>query len=325
MALRRIVARERPNVVHAHNWMVHSYLPVRDPEVPLILTLHDYSVACAKKLLLYRGSACSGPGLAKCLRCASAHYGPVKGPVTLAGMWSTRPALLRGVDCLVGVSQAVIDANGLADVDTRRVVIPNFLPDGFEATTQDPPEHLPSEPFLLFAGSLSRIKGIAPLLDAYRSLPEQSRPPLVLMGYTGSEALPLLDDLPAGVTLITDQPRGVVAAAWRRSLMGVVPSIGPEPFGLVALEAMAFGRPVVASRIGGLQELVEDGRSGLLVEPGNPNALRDAIARIIADDGLRLRLGEGARLRASRFAADRVVPDIERLYRETVASRRGPS
>ena len=321
VALRRIVARERPDVVHAHNWMVNSYLPVRERAVPLILTLHDYSLVCAKKVLLYRRRECLGPAPAKCLRCAGNHYGPIKGAVTVAGLWAMAPALRRSIDCFITVSQAVATKNGFGREGVRSVVIPNFLPDDFEAIEDLVPEGLPNEAFLMFAGSLSSIKGIGPLLSAYVKVDKAQRPPLLLMGYTGSETLGILRDPPAGVTIITDQPRSRVAAAWRRSLIALVPSITPEAFGLTALEAMAFGRPVIASRIGGLQELIADEESGLLVEPGNASALSDAISRLLGDDELRIQLGRGAQLRSRDFYADRVVPRIERLYREVIIAK----
>ncbi len=66
LALRRIVAEERPSIVHAHNWMVHSYLPLKHSSgAALAMTLHDYGIACAKRSLLYRGAQCSGPGFSK--------------------------------------------------------------------------------------------------------------------------------------------------------------------------------------------------------------------------------------------------------------------
>ena len=120
--------------------------------------------------------------------------------------------------------------------------------------------NLPRKPFFLFVGSLSRIKGIPQLLEAYRQLPPD-RPPLVLIGYRGSERLPELEQLPTGAHLIEDQPHEVVMAAWRRSIAAVVPSVCVEAFGMVALEAMTQGRPVIASRSGGLAEVVVDGKT----------------------------------------------------------------
>jgi 2-deoxystreptamine N-acetyl-D-glucosaminyltransferase/2-deoxystreptamine glucosyltransferase len=80
------------------------------------------------------------------------------------------------------------------------------------------------------------------------------------------------------------------------------------------LEAMAHGRPVVGSRIGGIPDLVEDGLSGLLVRPNDPAALADALSRILTDHDLRHRLAAGARARAEQFSTGAVVPRIEKVY-----------
>jgi glycosyltransferase involved in cell wall biosynthesis len=89
-----------------------------------------------------------------------------------------------------------------------------------------------------------------------------------------------------------------------------------EGFGLAALEAMASGLPVVASRVGGLPELVEDGRTGFLVPAGDVDALADRIGRLLDDGELRARMGAAAtRAVEERFTTDRMVRGIEAVYR----------
>lgn len=101
-----------------------------------------------------------------------------------------------------------------------------------------------------------------------------------------------------------------------------------EGFGLAILEAMALGRPVVATRCGGPEEVVEDGISGLLVPPARPDLLGSAIESLLADESLRLRLGVGAVERSLRFDLSATVAAIETLYERlpalgpTAASRR---
>ena len=87
-----------------------------------------------------------------------------------------------------------------------------------------------------------------------------------------------------------------------------------EAFGLVALEAMAAGRPVIAADHGGLQEIVANGETGLLVAPGDADALRDALRRLHSDPDLRARMGAAAIQRVKRFTPARVVPELEDVY-----------
>ena len=99
----------------------------------------------------------------------------------------------------------------------------------------------------------------------------------------------------------------------------VLPSLW-EGFGLVLLEAMAAGRPVVASRVGPIPEVVVDGETGLLAEPGRPEALADALIRVLEDPALARRLGEAGRRRvAERFGLGRMIAEITALYDQTLS------
>jgi glycosyltransferase involved in cell wall biosynthesis len=161
---------------------------------------------------------------------------------------------------------------------------------------------------------LGSYKGLHVLLDAYAQLFDP--PPLVLIGPRASDTP---TDLPAGVTLSSDWPHVAVLHAWRRSLLGLVPSVWPEPCPTVALEAMSAGRAVIASEVGGLPDLVIDGETGLLVTPGDPSALRDAIQRLLRNRDLLERMGQAGRLRAREFQASSVVGRIEAVYQQVEA------
>jgi len=88
-----------------------------------------------------------------------------------------------------------------------------------------------------------------------------------------------------------------------------------EGLGLALVEAAQHGRAVVATRVGGIPEVVEDGATGLLVAPGDAAAFGDAIARVLSDDALRRRMGDAARASAAaRFSVERYAADIERVY-----------
>jgi glycosyltransferase involved in cell wall biosynthesis len=179
---------------------------------------------------------------------------------------------------------------------------------------------LPAGDFLLFVGGLRRTKGIEVLLRAYAGL--DAPPPLVFIGYTCPDpAGPI--EFPTNVRVLRDWPNEAVMHAWRRCLFGLVPSIWAEPFGIVALEAMAAGRPVIASRIGGLADLVADGETGFLVPHGDVPALQGAMARLLSDAGLVERMGRAAHRRLDRYVARSVVPRFEAVYRQV--SQRGGS
>lgn len=321
VALAGVIKRERPDVVHGHDWLARSFLPLKAwSGARLVVTLHEYGLACAKWTLTYLDAPCSGPGFGKCLSCAGRHFGHPKGELITLANWATRKTLGRAVDVYLPVSQAVADGSGLAGGGTPFQVVHNFIPDDTPGSApESAPDtlarlaELPDEPFLLFVGALRRYKGVAVLLQAYEAL--ELAPPLVLIGSAWHDTP---TRLPRNAVMLRNWPHDAVMHAWRRCLLGLAPSVWPEPCPTVVMEAMVSGRAVIASRLGGLPELVADEETGLLVPPDDAGALGGAIARLLADPALRERLGQAGRERVVAFQAGTVVPQIERVYREGV-------
>lgn len=322
LALRRVILAERPQIVHAHNWLVHSFLPLKAwSGAKLVMTLHDYSLVCARKSLMREGQVCAGSAPLKCLGCAFQYYGAVKAIPTLLGTYGMGAVARANVDMFIAVSQATARGNGFTDSALPYQIIPNFVPEVYpdDEDANKYLELLPREDFMLFVGDLSERKGIRVLLDAYAGL--RGAPPLVLIGRRLAESP---SAFPANVIALDKMPHSAVLRAWRRSMVGLAPSIWNEPFGIVVLEAMAAGRPVIAARIGGLADEVVDGETGLLVTPGNAASLREAMQRLIDNPALRRRMGQHAAERALDYHANAIVPRIEHVYEKLLAVNRVP-
>lgn len=331
--LRRLVDDVRPHIVHGHDWLSRSFLPLRRWSrrkygTRFVSTLHYYTLSCARKNLMrvdasdHGGeSPCSGPAAGKCLACATRHYGVITGPVTYFTNVVGAAAERRGA-ALIAVSEATARGNGLdSGANTSVDIVPNFLP---EAASLDDSMgelliQLPRDDFILFVGDLRPMKGLDVLLRAYALL---ERPlPLVLIGKTWPDTPAIPDE-----AIVLDRwPNAAVLEAWRRCAIGVVPSVWAEPFGIVVIEAMMAGRAVVASAVGGIPEIVEDGVSGVLVPAGNSMSLADALQDLIDDPGRRAELGAAAQRRAARYTADVVVAEIEGVYQRVAAAARASS
>jgi glycosyltransferase involved in cell wall biosynthesis len=155
-------------------------------------------------------------------------------------------------------------------------------------------------PSILFAGRLSKEKGILELLRAAAGLP------LVVVGDG-----PLRSRVPSARGFV---PYSELVEFFRDAAVVAVPS-RREGFGMTCLEAMAFGKPVVASAVGGLLDLVADGETGMLVKPHDTQALRGALTLLLGDRDLRRRLGAAGRERArTHFSWDVVVPATLAAY-----------
>jgi glycosyltransferase involved in cell wall biosynthesis len=216
-------------------------------------------------------------------------------------------------------------------VDLSRYQPSSALPD---PARRDRWRIAPDEIAILYAGAVVPEKGLVELLRALhrvRNAHADLRWRLLIAGDAGlwrtieagpgndvytSRARELSRGLPIawlGVIPEHDMPELYAAVD-----LVTCPSIWDDPFPTVNLEAMAASRPVVASRVGGVPEAVQDGTTGLLVPPGDDAALADALASLIADPEQRRRLGDAGRSASRKFTIAAAARRLEDLYREAL-------
>jgi glycosyltransferase involved in cell wall biosynthesis len=194
--------------------------------------------------------------------------------------WLVR-GVLRRARLVIAASTALAQSASLLGAREVRVI-----PSGVELPAAVGPEADPPE--VLYAGRLSEEKGVLELVEAARGMN------LVVAGDG-----PLREHVPGARGFV---PNDELQAMYARAAIVVCPS-RREGFGVACLEAMSHGRPVVATGVGGLRDLVVDGKTGLVVPPRDPPALRAALRRLLADRELRRRLGAAGRQRAQeRFS-----------------------
>lgn len=311
--IKSIVSKIKPDVVHVHNWILASFLPLKLwSDVRLIVTLHDFSLICAKKVLFRDGTMCDGPQLSKCYHCARDHYHTMaKAVVTTIGNYGTGFLARRLVDKFIAVSHAVARFNALAEAGVSFEVIPNFVPDDIDVPSRelDPClQDLPGDGYIMFAGDLMRRKGIDVLLRAYAALDQA--PPLVVIG----RRIDVPNELPANVYQFDPWPHSAVMHAWRRSLFAIVPSVSPDACPTVVMEAMASGKAVIGSDIGGIPDLIKHQETGLLVRPDDPVSLQDAMQLLLMDPEIRVKFETAGRARVAALKASAVISRIEQVY-----------
>ncbi len=210
-------------------------------------------------------------------------------------------------------------ARHLLVLTERPVVIPNFVDVTRFKPAQSP--H-PGRPRVVHVSNFRGVKDPRSLARVFLAVRERIDAELWLVG--DGPALPALrtmlseGDTADGVRFFgatTD-----VAAILRQADLLLMTSV-VESFCLVAAEAMASGLPVVATRVGGLAEVVDDGATGHLFPVGAHDATADAVAELLARPSLRRRIGSAARRQAARFACERIVPLYETLYRDLIDHR----
>jgi glycosyltransferase involved in cell wall biosynthesis len=209
--------------------------------------------------------------------------------------WLARPLARRSRSVVAASSSLAEAARRLGARDVR--VIPNGV--DIPALVGDPDE----PPHVLFAGRLSEEKGILEFLQATDGTPR------VVVGDG-----PLRDRVP---NMRGSVPHELMGGYYERAAVVCVPS-RREGYGMVAREAMAHGRPVVATGVGGLVDAVSDGETGIVVPAGDTAALRSAITGLLEDPEARGRLGAAGRARAEReLSPEATTAALVDLYEET--------
>jgi glycogen(starch) synthase len=294
----------RPDVVHAHGWCQFSAASVCGGRVPLVVTLHDHGLRCPKKILLDGESACARGLGGRCVRCS----GPEQGLVKRIGLGLSLTANVKRfaeqVRLFIAVSEDVLRRAHSSVGETPAVVIPNFI------DRPQVPARAPDGATVLFVGTGERHKGLDVLLDAWDLVPT-GLGELVVVGVEGTRP---------GVHFAGRMSGDELWRKYQQSSFVVVPSVWPEPCPTVVLEAMSLGRPVIASRIGGMPEMVEHGHTGLLVEPGQPAPLARAITRLLEDPAQTSRMARAALDRSVAFTAPAIIDRIQEKYGDAVAT-----
>ena len=288
----------QPDIAHVHNifhQITPSILPVlKRRGVPIVMTLHDYKLLCPVWNFLSHGEICE--------RCASggAYHVLLRGCtknsrsaslVSMLEMYTQRLLGLyrNNIDLYIAPSRFMRDKMlqyGITSAD-RIVHVPHAI------DLEDYEPRLDDDGYLLYFGRLSREKGIGTLLRALERLPGL---PLRVVG-EGEDAAALqaqaeragLDVSFLGYRTGSDL-RSLIAGA----RVTVVPSEWYETTGLVGYESLASGTPVIGSKIGGIPEVIEEGRTGLLFNPGDAEDLANKIEQLFYDEARRREMAANA-------------------------------
>lgn len=317
-AFERMLSDVRPDIVHTHElyplvspWIIPA---TRAAGVPVVHSCYDFRLTCPVATHYREGQVCTecldhGPHRAVMRNCRDNRAESIAFAARAAV--AARARLFDGVTRFIvlsefsrawfadraGIARDRIDVNGCAIDLAERAVDP--AQGGYVA----------------FAGRFVAEKGVECLIEASRI----AGLPLRLAGMAAHHpAIREGDD----IACVETPDRQALMTFYRGARMLVVPSLWFETFAIVAAEAMAHGVPVIASDIGALADTVQRDRTGLLVPPGNPQALAEAMSRLWHDDALCRRLGTAARDRvANEFSAPRHMERLFETYRRALDDR----
>jgi glycosyltransferase involved in cell wall biosynthesis len=295
--LGRILDRERPAILHSHNLAGFSALTwkvAHDRSVSIVHTLHDYYLLCPRSTMFANGSNCERQHAA----CAIFSWPRIK--------------LSSRVQAVVGVSKFVLDRHLSYGAFPRAETF--VVGNPCVANAESPDRSVPSAgPLRIgFLGRLEPAKGVEQLLTAVEQL-TCSNWELHLAGRGTRE-------LECRLRERFVDPRihfhGFVDRSEFLATIDVlvVPSLSHETFGLVAIEAFASGVPVIATRRGGLTEVVTDGETGVLFEPSDASQLPAVLDRFVGDRRLAHEMRDRCVDRARDFEASAIAERYESVY-----------
>lgn len=297
--IRKKIVTSRPDVVHVHNTF-----PLLSPSVfwavgrqaARVLTLHNYRLFCPAAIPMRSGEVCT--------ECLDRHS-PV--PAMIHGCYRASRAATLPLAISVGLHRAIgtwtkhVDAficfsefqRGLmvnAGLPREKVHIkPNFYPGKPSVVAWSK-----RKPYVVFAGRLSAEKGVVSLLRSWQAWGTDA-PELLLVG--DGELRAELERMAKGlpVRFLGQLPADQAQAEIANACLQILPSECFEGFPMVVREAFAFGTPAAVSDLGPLPSIVQDGKSGIVFQPGNPESMLREVRAAWETPGLLERLGRGAR------------------------------
>jgi glycosyltransferase involved in cell wall biosynthesis len=313
--------RVMPDVVHVHNlyplWSPSVLVAARDAGVPVVMSVHNYGLTCPIRTHFADQHSCH--------KCAEGgeHWCVVhncRGDLLESAAYAARAWVARRGgwirDC-VSVFAAVSDTvaaylRDAAGIPSARIaVVPNTVELPF--TASDPAVGS----YGLYVGRLSPEKGVRTLRAAVDMADESLH--LHVIGSGPGEAA-MRAGAPERITFHGWMSPNAVASMYRNARFTVVPSVCEETFSLTAAESMSHAVPVIASRIGGLREIVDDEVDGVLCEAGNAAALATQMSRLWREPRLCRRMGAAARQKIiDRYNEDRCYDHLLHAYGQALA------
>jgi glycosyltransferase involved in cell wall biosynthesis len=315
--LRRLIRKERPSVAHCHNLVPlispSAYYACRHEGVPVVQTLHNFRFRCPAGTMFHNGAPCED--------CGGLGRAVARGCYRNSRAQTAAVALILASHRTMGTFQQQVNAYSAPSVFCARTVAgddiprekirvrPNFL-------LHDPGARQASENFALFVGRLCEEKGVRQLLAAWQKLPHI---PLLIVGDG-----PLREEVQrtsAGNITFAGELSSAEVRTWMKLARFLVfPSLGHETFGMTVLEAAACGVATIASRLGALPELVQEGRTGLLFDPQNCDELVENAQWAWSHPASMNAIGAAARgLYLKHFTAERAYGDLAALYGSVAA------
>ena len=318
--MKSLIEREKPDIAHLHNiyhQLTPSIIPVlKNAGMKVVLTLHDYKLICPTYLMIDAEDAicnkCQGKYFSQATinLCQEGSYFK-SFLLSIEGYWHKWVRSYDKVDLFLCPSQFLGDMVSTYRIDRKRIRV---LHNGIDVKIYNCSEQ--DDEYAIYFGRISKEKGVETLLKAHQSL--SNRLPLKIVG-----AGPVMEELKEKYPKVefTGYKKGEkLKESISRTSFAVVPSECYENCSMSVLESMAFGKPVIGSRIGGIPEQIEDGKTGFLFEMGNAEELARKMTLLAENKKLRREMGKAARKKLEReYSLEAHCSKLMEIYEELLS------
>jgi len=329
--MKHILRSVKPDIIHLNNLMLLTLAPLiaaKEFQVPRVISVHDYWPVCPRRSLLRpHDEVCTENNWGTCFHCAGVGH-----PFWLVKLVATHCSALANKlferkmkECyrLLKDEMLVCASRFVRDIFVRFGYSEHNLqviPYGIETNLFRPSFNFTDT--LLWVGRIASLKGLEYFVKAADIV--KVKYPSTQFTVIGKHAIDSMYGykkvpISSAIKSIGELPRKELVEYYSNSLALVITSVWPEPFGIVALEAMACGKPVIAFESGGLNDIIKNGKTGFLIKPKDHLAIADKIMTLLGDKKLAIKIGRDARKLIERsYAIERMYTNYEKTYTATI-------
>lgn len=316
--LEQLIKQNKPDIAHIHNTFPlispSIYYVLKKYNIPIVQVIHNYRLFCASGIFYRKNSICE-----KCLEHGNIFaiiYGCYRNSriqtLPLVFMQKTHEFLktwIKQIDMFIALTDFSRQKLILGGLPEDRIAIkPNFF-------SYLPEPYYKHEDYAIFLGRLTVEKGILTLMKAWKNL-KDIHIKIVGDGILKNEVISATKENPA-IEFLGFRPNEECIELLKKSMFMVMPSEWYEGFPMTIREAFACGKPVVASRLGAMAEIINDGATGLLFDTGNPNDLASKVRWLVEHKDFAISMGKSARLEfEAKYTAEKNYEILMEIYKK---------
>lgn len=322
--LKRAIESEKPDIIHSMDRLscVASVLAAKECKRPVVVSFNDHWFICPKSTCVdHRGMKCAECSVLKLSKC-------FPGPRFLWELYKLSVIgralrIVKKAEALTAVGMPLVSK--LESLGVQAEILPNFV-DLKQFARAKPDSKLKKirKKKILFAGRLSHERGVDVLTQTARLVLEKNKDCCFIIAGDGElkgKITELQKQFPENIAFLGKLSFEKLLQAYKAADAVIIPAILDEPFGRTMIEAMAAGKPAIASSIGNYKEVIADGKNGLLAEAGNPKAFAKAVSSLLSSKKLAGKIRrEGLKTVRQKYSESTVSKKLLGIYRK--AARR---